>query len=315
MKAAVVTAYGEPAVVRVAERSQPQAGKGGIVVRAKAAAVTSADARIRAARFPKGFGLPARMAFGIRNPRRAVLGSAFSGMVEQVGAGVHGLNVGDEVCGMTGLSLGAHAELVAVDAGRVVAKPSLVSHDDAAGVLFGGTTALHFLRDKAQVLPGMSVLVNGASGAVGTNAVQLARAMGAQVTAVTSAANAALAAQLGAASVINYEREPLAELHRRFDVVLDTVGNLNIATARDLLTGGGVAVLAVATLGETLRARGNVVAGSAPERPSDFTELLARVAQGELSVIIDEIYSLDDIVEAHRRVDSQRKVGNILIHP
>jgi NADPH:quinone reductase-like Zn-dependent oxidoreductase len=127
-----------------------------------------------------------------------VLGSSFSGVVEAVGSGVTGVAVGDEVCSMTGVSLGAHAEAIAVRANRVVSKPAQVTHDDAAGVLFGGTTALFYLRDKAGVRAGQSVLVNGASGAIGTNAVQLAKHFGATVTGVTSTRNTQLVTDLGA---------------------------------------------------------------------------------------------------------------------
>jgi NADPH:quinone reductase-like Zn-dependent oxidoreductase len=222
---------------------------------------------------------------------------------------------GEEVCGMTGVKLGAHAEYVAVQAKRLARKPSAVSHEDAAGVLFGGSTALFFLRDKASVGPGMSVCVNGASGAIGTSAVQLAKHFGATVTGVTSTANADLVTGLGAGRVIDYTRDDLADVVDRFDVVLDAVGNLSIASGRRLLTPEGVLLLAVAGLGDTVRARGNVVAGPAPERIEDFEFLLGLVADGAITVVIDRIHDLQDIAEAHRRVDSGRKIGNIIVRP
>jgi NADPH:quinone reductase-like Zn-dependent oxidoreductase len=276
-------------------------------------AVTSGDARLRAARFPPGFAVPARLAFGIRRPRRAILGSSLAGIVETVGPDVRAFGPGDEVCAMTGAGMGAHAEYVAVPVGRLARKPSGVTHEDAAGLLFGGTAALYFLRDQGSAGPGTSVLVNGASGAVGTNAVQLASHLGASVTGVSSAANAELVTELGAERVIDHHQTDVASLTERFDVVLDTVGNLTIATGRRLLTPNGVLVLAVASLGDTIRARGNVVARSAPERVVDFDHLLRLVAAGELTVVHDQIFALDDIVEAHRRVDSGHKVGNIVV--
>lgn len=315
MRAAVVDRYGAPEVVRVVEVSQPTPRTDEVLVRVRAAAVTSGDARIRGARFPAGFAFFARPVFGIRRPRRPILGGTFSGQVEAVGARVRGFAPGDEVCGMTGARMGAHAELVAVRATRLARKPSAVTHDDAAGVLFGGSAALFFLRDKASVRSGTSVLVNGASGAIGTNAVQLAKHPGATVTGVTSQANVELVATLGADRVIDYTREELAGLGDRFDVVLDTVGNLSIASGRRLLTEHGVLLLAVAGLGDNLRARGNVVAGVAPERAADFDHLLRLVADDTLTVVIDQAYDLADIVEAHRRVDSGHKVGNVLVNP
>jgi len=315
VRAAVVDRCGAPDVVRVLDVPPPTPRADEVLVRVRAAAVTSGDARIRGARFPAGFAFFARPVFGVRRPRRPILGGTFSGQVEAVGGRVRGFAPGDEVCGMTGVRMGAHAELVAVRATRLARKPPSVTHDDAAGVLFGGSAALFFLRDKASVRPGSSVLVNGASGAIGTNAVQLAKHFGATVTGVTSQANVELVATLGADRVIDYTREDLGSLGDRFDVVLDTVGNLSIASGRRLLTEHGVLLLAVAGLGDNLRARGNVVAGVAPERAADFDLLLQLVADGTLTVVVDQAYDLADIVEAHRRVDSGRKIGNILVRP
>lgn len=314
VQAAVVERYGPPEVVRIAEVPRPEPGPDQVLVRVASAAVTSADARIRGARFPPGFGPPARLALGLTRPRRPVLGSALAGEVEAVGARVEGLAPGDRVCAMTGTRLGAHAQYAAVPATRLALTPPDVGDDEAAGVLFGGTTALHFLR-RAGVGHGSSVLVNGASGAVGTNAVQLARHLGATVTGVTSTANVELVAGLGADRVVDRTREDLAAGATTYDVVLDAVGNLSIASGRRLRRDGGTLVLAVAGLGETLRARGDVVAGSAPERVEDVRHLLDLVARGELTVVVDRVHDLAEIAEAHRRVDGGRKVGNVLVHP
>jgi NADPH:quinone reductase-like Zn-dependent oxidoreductase len=315
MRAAVVDRYGGPEVIRIAEIPRPEPGADQVLVRVLAVAVTSGDARIRGARFPPGFGFLARLVFGLGRPRRRILGSAFSGLVEAVGSGSDRFAAGDPVCGMTGTRMGAHAQFIAIEAAKLARVPPGVTHEDAAGVLFGGTTALFFLRDKASVGPGMSVLVNGASGAIGTNAVQLARHLGARVTGVTSGAHAAMVVDLGAERVIDYTSEDLSTLGERFDVVLDAVGNLSIASGRRLLGPKGVLVLAVAGLRETLRARGDVVAGSARERVVDFKLLLGLVVDGTLTVVHDRTYDLDDIADAHRRVDSGHKVGNIVVHP
>jgi NADPH:quinone reductase-like Zn-dependent oxidoreductase len=315
MRAAVNDRYGPPEVVQVVEVPRPVPADGEVLVRVVAAAVTSGDARIRAARFPPGFALPARLAFGLRRPRRGVLGSSLSGIVETTAPGVDAFAPGDQVCAMTGTRMGAHAEYVAVPVGRLARKPASVSHEDAAGLLFGGTAARYFLRDRASISAGSSVLVNGASGAVGTNAVQLAHHLGATVTAVTSAANAELVTDLGAERVIDHRRTDITALTERFDVVLDTVGNLTAATGRRLLTEGGMLILAVASLGDTIRARGNLVAGSAPERVEDFDHLLNLLTDGALTVVHDRTFALDDIVDAHRRVDSGHKIGNIVVRP
>lgn len=315
MRAAIVDRYGEPEVVRIAEVARPVVKAKEVLVRVVAVAVTSGDARVRGATFPPGFGLMSRLAFGLRKPRRPVLGMSFSGVVEEVGAQVQDVAPGDEVCGMTGVRMGAHAELVALAAKRVVAKPAEVTHEQAAGLLFGGSTAIQFLRTKVPVAPGMSVLVNGASGAVGSNAVQLAKHFGATVTAVTSGRNGALVRELGADEVVDHTHRSVVDLDDRFDVVFDAVGNIPVAAGRALLSPDGKLILVVAGLRESLKARGNVVAGPASERPEDFTFLLDLVAAGELTVVIDEIHDLPDIAAAYRRVDSGHKVGNVLVRP
>jgi len=190
-----------------------------------------------------------------------------------------------------------------------------VSHADAAGLLFGGSTALYFLRDKAPVRPGMSVLVNGASGAVGSNAVQLAKHFGATVTGVTSAGNADFVRGLGAHHVIDYAVTDIRTLAERFDVVFDAVGNLSIASGRPLLRDGGVLVLAVASLWDMLRARRGVVAGSSPEQAADFAWLLERLATHDLRVVLEHTFPLEQIGDAYRLVDSGHKRGNVIVRP
>jgi NADPH:quinone reductase-like Zn-dependent oxidoreductase len=310
MRAAVVERYGAPEVARVEETPDPVASRGEVIVRVMATTVNSGDARIRGARFPRGFGFPGRLALGVRGPRARVLGVVFAGVVESIGP-----DAGDRVCGMTGARMGAHAELVAVPTTRLARIPDGVSFDDAAAVLFGGATALHYLRDKAAVQPGEHVLVVGASGAVGTNAVQLAKHLGARVTAMTSARNAAIVFELGADRVVDYAVTPLGELGEHFDVVFDTVGALSPATGRPLLADGGRLLLAVATLGQMITARGPVKTGTSPERPDDFTTLLDLVDTGALRVVVDDTLPLDRIAEAHARVDTGRKVGNLVLHP
>lgn len=312
MRAAQIDRYGPPEVIAVREIPVPVPGPGEALVRVAAAGVNSGDARIRGARFPPGFGLLARLALGARRPRAAVPGLTFSGRVEQVGERTEGVAPGDEVAGMFA---GAHAEYLVVPAAALTAKPVGVSHADAAGVLFGGTTALHFLRDRAQVRPGHTVLVNGASGAVGSSAVQLAVHYGAEVTAVSSAANHALLQRLGAHRLVDYRTNPVVSLGDRFDLVFDAVGNLTRAEGLDLLNPGGLLILAVAGLWDTMTARGQVLAGSAPERPADFATLLDLVSRGGLNPLVEVVGGLDALPEAHRRIDSGRKVGSLVILP
>lgn len=315
MRAVVVERYGPPSVARVEQVADPEPSRGEVVVRVAAAAVTSGDARMRAARFPRGFALPARLGIGLRGPRRRVLGMALSGTVTALGEGVTELAIGDEVVGMTGARLGAHAELVAVRADRLVRKPAAVPHDAAAAVLFGGCTALHFLEDVAHVRAGQSVLVVGASGAVGSSLVQLARIAGARVTGVTSGPNAELVRRLGAEAVIDYTATRVEQISERFDVVVDTVGALSTAAGRALLADGGTLLLVLATLGQTITARGRVKAGTSGSKPEHMARLLELSARGELDPVIQEAMPMTDIARAYEIADSGRKVGNLVIVP
>lgn len=313
MRAAVVERYGPPEVVRVRDVADPVAGKGQVLVRVRATTMNSGDARIRGASFPPGFAVPARLALGLRGPRRPVLGVVYSGVVEAVGVGVAGVSVSDEVCGMTGARMGAHAELAAVRADRLTPKPAGVDHADAAAILFGGSTARQFLGDLAA--PGRRVLVNGASGAVGSAAVQLAHLAGAHVTAVCSARNADLVRSLGAAEVVDRATTSVLDLPATHDVVLDAVGNVDRRSGRRLLAPDGVLLLAVAGLADTVLSRGAVRTGPIKEDPADFAWLLQRLASGELRAVVDRTLPLSEVVEAHRIVDSGRKVGNLVLTP
>ncbi|KNX38846.1 NAD(P)-dependent alcohol dehydrogenase [Luteipulveratus halotolerans] len=317
MRAAVFDTYGPPDVVRVEEVPSPRPHASQVLVRVVATTVSVGDARIRGSRFPRGMTAPARAMFGVRRPRRHVLGGPFSGVVEAVGTDVDDYAVGDEVCGISPFrSMGAHAELVAVQANRLARKPDDVSHDDAAGVLFGGTTALTYLRDKASVRRGQHVLVNGASGAVGSNVVQLAKYYGATVTAITSATNLDLVTSLGADTVVDYTQTPPTQIEGEYDVVVDTVGNVPAATWKRLLTpGSGLLLLVVADLATTIRATGNVKTGPASERREDVEMLLRLLEAGRLQVVIDSTYDLDQVAEAHARVDTGHKVGNVMLRP
>ncbi|WP_072814755.1 NAD(P)-dependent alcohol dehydrogenase [Rhodococcus zopfii] len=315
MRAATIDRYGPPTTIRITTMPVPTPGRGEVLVRVEAAAVTAGDARIRAGRFPRGFGLPARLGIGMRGPRRSIPGVVFSGKVERLGDGATGLSVGDSIAGMTGARFGAHAEYVTVPVTALTPLPAGMPHSDAAGALFGGSTALYFLRDRARLGTGQTVLVNGASGSVGSAAVQLAAHFGATVTAVSSRPNHDLLRRLGAAQVIDYRQTPVAGLGERFDVVFDAVGNLSRAAGLRLAGDHGAAVLAVAGLADAVTAHGRVIAGAAPERREDFALLLDLVASGAFDPLVEVVGSLEALPEAHRRIDSGRKIGNLVILP
>jgi NADPH:quinone reductase-like Zn-dependent oxidoreductase len=248
--------------------------------------------------------------------------------VVATGPGVSGVSVGDEVCGMTGGSMGAHAELVAVRANRMTTKPAGVSHEQAAAILFGGSTARHFLRDLLG--PGRRVLVIGASGAVGSAAVQLAHLAGAHVTGVCSARNADLVRSLGADAVVDYASEDFTDLDRRYDVVVDLVGNRSLRdlrrvltpTGRIVLSGGGVSGQGRVIGPMSLFVRGLVVGRLttleviAPQpRPSTevLSELAALADSGALIPVIDRTFSLDEAAEAIRYLEVEHARAKVVI--
>lgn len=270
---------------------------------------------------PKGMGLMARLALGLRGPRCGVLGTEFSGEVEGTGAVVTGYGVGDRVVGFTGVRMGAHAEYVCIaEDGLVVQTPGSLSHEEAAGIAFGGHTALHFLRDKGRVRPGHRVLVNGASGAVGSAAVQLGVHFGAEVTGECSAPNIELVRSLGAAKVVDYAKEDVTPAGAGYDIIMDTVGVLSFRRCRRALGPRGVCLIVDAGLPQfglmawTATVGGpRAVVGVAPERAEDLRELMRIVGVGGLRPVVDRVYPLERIGEAHRYVDTRRKRGSVVI--
>ncbi len=313
VKSVVVERYGPPEVAKVVETPEPAIQAGEMLVRIEAVAVSAGDARMRAGRFPRGMTLPGKLVLGIRGPRNPVLGTAFSGVIERVGSEVEGFSPGDEIAGMNGAKLSAHAQFAAIRPKAVAHKPAGVSNVDAAGSIFGGATALHFLEGR--VKPGDKVLINGASGSVGSAAVQLAALAGAEVTAVTSAANVELVERLGAKQVIDYRTQSLDHLPGGYDLVFDTVGNIDRQLGLKLAASDGAVILAAADLLDTIRARGRVIAGPASESSRLITQVLSLVETGSFDPLATSLGGFDSIVEAYRLVDSGRKVGNAVVEP
>ncbi|MFC4867767.1 NAD(P)-dependent alcohol dehydrogenase [Streptomonospora arabica] len=320
MRAAVCRRYGSPDVLSVAEVPRPRPGGGELLVRVRISAVTPTDCAARSAR--PAF---ARLAFGLRKPRNPVLGGLVVGTVAETGPGATGFAPGDDVVAETGAAMGAHAEYARVSAAGALHRPPGLPEEDAAAVADGGLTALPFLRDHARLASGQRILVNGASGAVGSAAVQLARYYGAEVTGVCSGANAELVSSLGAGEVIDYTEQDFTRVGERFDVVFDAVGTGSYGRCRRLLRPGGVYLTTVpgaAILLHTLQTRlfGNrrarlALTGlrSQAERAADLAVLTRLAVEGRLAPVVDGRFPLDGIRQAHRRVDSGRKRGTVLL--
>ncbi|HMP88990.1 MAG TPA: NAD(P)-dependent alcohol dehydrogenase [Kiritimatiellia bacterium] len=319
MKAMVYSRYGGPEVLHVENIPEPNHGKGVIRIHVRAVAVTSADARIRGMKLPRGFGLMGRLIFGVTGPRQPILGAAFSGTVNAVGPDTERFKVGDDVFGINGMQVGAYAEMVCVSEKSALAiKPEGLSHEAAAALPFGGTTAMEFLR-RAKLKKGERILINGASGSVGCAMVQLARNAGAHVVGVCSGCNADLVRSLGAERVIDYTREDILTSQDKFDVVVDTVGHVPVSNYRSILKPDGRLLLVQADLPALLMAPVQsrwlgvrVIAGPITERAGDV-EALARLAvDGMFDPVIDRTVPFEQIPDAHRYVDTGRKKGNVV---
>jgi NADPH:quinone reductase-like Zn-dependent oxidoreductase len=286
-----------------------------LLVRIYATTVNSADVRLR-----KADPWLVRAFLGWRKPRIHILGTAFSGRVESIGSKVTRFKPGDEVFGTTAFKLKAYAEYKTfAETDPIALKPSNLSHEEAAVLPFGGTTALWFLR-KAHIQPGQRVLVYGASGAVGTAAVQLARHFGATVTAVCSGTNATLVKSLGAEDVIDYTKEDFTRRSQQYDVIFETVGKypfrkcLKALTKRGTLILGSSMLEGIAWAGMVnLIGKKKVIAGTLKETPEGVQFLADLASKNIFKPVIDRIYPFEQMADAHRYTDSGHKKGNVAI--
>jgi NADPH:quinone reductase-like Zn-dependent oxidoreductase len=322
MKAAVYTRYGPPDVLAIKDVDRPVPRDNDVLVRVHATTVAAGDWRMR-----KADPFIGRFMIGLWRPKKIkILGMEFAGTVESVGKAVTRFATGDQVFGSPGFKFGAHAEYVCVpEDGMLAKKPVNMTFEEAAAVLFGGVSALYFLR-KAQIQVGQNVLIYGASGSVGVFAVQLAKHFGAQVTGVCSTANLDLVKSLGADQVVDYTREDFSKAGRVYDVVLDTVGKSGWSCSLKALKRGGRYVRIggsgrlTSILGDVLRGilvsstgAAKAIGGIAHAAAGDLTFLKELIEAGKLRTVIDRRYSLEDIVEAHRYVEAGHKKGHVVI--
>lgn len=317
MKAALATAYGGPDVIRIAEVPTPSPKKNEVLIRIHASAVNAADWRLRRAN--PWF---VRLVFGLFKPRRSILGVVFAGEVVGTGSDVTKYKQSDRLFGWTSImGLGGHAEYIALkENGAFTRMPDDMPYTDAAAIPFGFGTARHFLT-KANVSKGQRVLVYGASGAVGSAAVQLARASGAQVTGVCSTRNVELVRSLGADEVIDYTKGDLTAHLDRFDVVFETVGKLPFTDSLKLVKPNGVIItgsempgqMLARTFAGTSGKKVRVIGGTAGESAADMQFLADLWQRQEIRPVIDSTFPLVRIQEAHALAESGRKVGNVVV--
>jgi len=316
----VATAYGSPEVLQLQQVAKPTPRDNELLIKVHASTVNAGDVRMRSFAVPPLLWLPARVALGFRKPKQPIYGMELAGEVEAVGKNVRRFKVGDQVIASTlEAQFGAHAEYKCLpEDGAVAAKPQTMTYEEAATLPIGAQTALFFLK-AANLQPGHKVLINGASGSVGTFAVQLARYFGAEVTGVCSTSKLALVNALGADRVIDYTQEDFTKRGERYDIILDAVGKTTFSQCQGALKPNGY-YLSTVLPGAALQ-RGwygmtsgkHVVGGTAVPRAEALLFLKELSEAGQLKPVIDRCYPLEQMAEAHRYVETGHKTGNVVI--
>jgi NADPH:quinone reductase-like Zn-dependent oxidoreductase len=321
MKAIVYTKYGAPDVLEIRELEKPEPGDDDVLIRVHAVEATKADCEMRSFNFAvKWFWLPLRLVLGVTKPRKQVLGGYFAGEVEAVGKDVSNYKQGDQIFGTTGFLFGAYAEYLRLPANSTVAqKPHNMSFEEAAAVPLGGLNALHFMR-KANIQNGDKVLINGAGGSIGTFAVQIAKAMGAEVTAVDSTIKEEMLRGIGVDHFLDYSKEDFTKSTKTYDVIFNMVAQSSYSKCVNSLSPKGRYLMGNPRIADMLRSvitsrftDKTVIFAFAGEKMEELLELKKMIETGKIRSIIDQIYSPEQAAGAHRRVETEQRLGIVVI--
>ena len=321
MKTIITTKYGSPDVLKVIEAVKPIPKEDEILIKIKASSVTAADSMMR-----KGKPYYGRLFIGLTKPKNPVPGTGFAGIIESIGKEVKSFKIGEAVFGEIVLGPGTNCEYVCVpENGVVLSKPSNISFEEAAPVCDGALTSMSFLKDIANVKPGQKILINGASGSLGSAAVQLAKEFGAEVTGVCSRSNIDLVKEFGADYVIDYTKIDFTKESKHYDIIYDTVGTLSFSNCKKVLTRDGLfmsPVLGMPLLFQMMKSgisgRKKAKFSATGLRPVSelnilFKQLKELLKNGAIKTHIDKTYALEEVSKAHQYVDSGRKKGNIVL--
>ena len=321
MKAIVYTKYGSPDVLQLKEVEKPSPANDDVLIKICAAEATKADCELRSFNFAvKWFWLPLRLALGFRTPRRPILGGYFAGVVESVGKEVSRLKEGDQVFGSAGLRMGAYGEYVCLPAKyTIVLKPKNISFEEAAAVPLGGLNALHFMR-RANIKTGDKVLINGAGGSIGTFAIQIAKSMGAEVTAVDSTIKEEMLGRIGADHFIDYTKENYTKNGKSYDVIFNMVAQSSYSNCLNSLNPKGRYLMGNPRISDMLRSvlsskftDKTALFAFAGEKDEELLTLKEMIEAGTVKPVVDKIYSIDQAAEAHRRVETEQRLGIVVI--
>lgn len=321
MKAIICPKYGPPEVLQMVQLKKPVPKDNEVLIKITATTVNGADARIRGAVFPSLFNLPIRLFMGFKGPRKKILGVELAGEIESTGKNVTQFNIGDKVFASSGAGFGGHAEYICLKENSVMAiKPSNMTFEEAAAVPHCALAALYFLK-KANVSSGQKVLIYGASGGIGTFAVQIAKYFKAEVAGVCSTTNIDLVKSLGASKVIDYTKENLTESGEKYDVIFDTVGKGPVKDCINSLKPEGLYLSAVhmeparILAGNRAKRKSGkkVIAGIASYTTENLNFLKELIESGKMKSVIDKNYTFNQMVEAHAYVDTGHKKGHVVI--
>ena len=322
MKAILHTKFGPPEELQLREVDKPIPNDNEVLIKMHASTVTTTDCNVRNRTFvPKMFMIVAKIMFGFKKPKIGILGTDLAGVVESTGKDVTKFTVGGKVFGGAGSKFGAHAEYICIpENGELALKPNILSWEEVAAVYLAGGTALYYIRDLGKIQKGQKVLINGASGAIGTYAVQIAKYYGAEVTGVCSSVNIDMVKSLGADKVIDYTKDDFTQNGIVYDVIFDVVGKTTFLDCKDILKKQGIYLVNLIEKEELIRmilpflASGRKIkGGSTPENVELINLLKELIELGKLKPIIDRSYPLEQTAEAFKYVEIGHKKGNVVI--